>query len=94
MPSPPGLRENYAQVLPKSIIAKAMAYTMTRWEQLSNYLMDGMLEIDHNKIDNAIRPVALHNQGRKNYLFARITRGGTACSNDLLLFCYPDIRDR
>jgi len=61
------LKENYAQVLPKSIIGKAMAYTMTRWEQLSNYLMDGMLEIDNNKIENVIRPVAL---GRKNYLFA------------------------
>ncbi|PZX49810.1 transposase IS66-like protein, partial [Algoriphagus ratkowskyi] len=45
----------------------AMSYTMTRWEQLSNYLMDGMLEIDNNKIENVIRPVAL---GRKNYLFA------------------------
>jgi transposase len=61
------LKENYAQVLPKSIIGKAMAYSMTRWEQLSNYLMDGMLEIDNNKIENVIRPVAL---GRKNYLFA------------------------
>jgi hypothetical protein len=60
------LKENY-QVLPKSIMGKAMAYTMTRWEQLSNYLMDGMLEIDNNKIENVIRPVAL---GRKNYLFA------------------------
>ncbi|MEB2782935.1 IS66 family transposase [Algoriphagus sp. C2-6-M1] len=61
------LKENYAQVLPKSIIGKAMSYTMIRWEQLSNYLMDGMLEIDNNKIENVIRPVAL---GRKNYLFA------------------------
>lgn len=61
------LQENYAQVLPKSIIGKAMAYSMNRWQQLSNYLMDGMLEIDNNKIENIIRPVAL---GRKNYLFA------------------------
>uniref|UniRef100_UPI003F70ADAA IS66 family transposase n=1 Tax=Algoriphagus sp. TaxID=1872435 RepID=UPI003F70ADAA len=61
------LTENYAQVLPKSIVGKAMGYSMTRWEQLSNYLMDGMLEIDNNKIENVIRPVAL---GRKNYLFA------------------------
>ena len=44
-----------------------MAYSMNRWQQLSNYLMDGMLEIDNNKIENIIRPVAL---GRKNYLFA------------------------
>jgi transposase len=61
------LKENYAQVLPKSAIGKAMAYTMTRWEQLSNYLLDGLLEIDNNAVENIIRPVAL---GRKNYLFA------------------------
>lgn len=61
------LKENYVQVLPKSTIGKAMAYTMTRWEELTNYLMDGMLEIDNNAIENKIRPIAL---GRKNYLFA------------------------
>lgn len=61
------LKQNYAQVLPKSSIGMAMAYTMTRWEELTNYLMDGMLEIDNNAIENKIRPIAL---GRKNYLFA------------------------
>ena len=33
----------------------------------SAYLHDGILEIDNNLIENAIRPLAL---GRKNYLFA------------------------
>lgn len=61
------LRENYAQVLPKSAVGKAMAYTMTRWEQLSNYLLDGTLQLDNNEIENKIRVIAL---GRKNYLFA------------------------
>ncbi len=61
------LTENYAQALPKSTIGIAMAYTMTRWKELSNYLLDGVLEIDNNAIENRIRPVAL---GRKNYLFA------------------------
>lgn len=61
------LTENYAQVLPKSTIGIAMAYTMTRWKELSNYLLDGVLEIDNNAIENRIRPVAL---GRKNYMFA------------------------
>lgn len=61
------LKENYAQVLPKSTIGKAMAYTMSRWEELTNYLMDGVLEIDNNAIENKQRSVAL---GRKNYLFA------------------------
>src|SRR5690606_41715710 len=34
---------------------------------LSAYLYDGVLEIDNNLIENAIRKLAL---GRKNYLFA------------------------
>lgn len=53
--------------LPKSQIGKAMRYSVERWEALSVYLYDGILEIDNNLVENAIRPVAL---GRKNYLFA------------------------
>src|SRR5699024_4963857 len=55
------------KILPKSAIGKAFSYTLNRWDTLSNYLKDGMLEIDNNLIENAIRPVAI---GRKNYLFA------------------------
>ena len=38
-----------------------------RWDKLILFASDGMLEIDNNLVENAIRPVAL---GRKNYLFA------------------------
>jgi transposase len=55
------------QVLPKSQIGKAMAYSAKRWDALSGYLHDGLLEIDNNLVENTIRPLAL---GRKNYLFA------------------------
>ena len=55
------------QLLPKSPIGKAFRYTMDRWDQLNAYLYDGVLEIDNNLVENAIRPLAL---GRKNYLFA------------------------
>ena len=61
------LKENYPKMLPSSSIGMAMAYTMKRWEELTNYLKDGMLEIDNNACENKIRPTAL---GRKNYLFA------------------------
>ena len=54
-------------ILPKSLLGKAINYSLSRWEKLSAYLHDGVLEIDNNLIENAIRPVAL---GRKNYLFA------------------------
>lgn len=52
-------------ILPKSPIGKAFRYSMDRWDQLSAYLYDGILEID-NLIENAIRKLVL---GRKNYLF-------------------------
>jgi len=53
--------------LPKSQIGIAMHYAIQRWKALSAYLYDGILEIDNNLVENAIRPVAI---GRKNYLFA------------------------
>jgi len=37
-------------VLPKSQIAKAFAYSQTRWDNLSVYLYDGNLQIDNNLV--------------------------------------------
>lgn len=59
--------EQYSSVTPKSPIGKALDYSMKRWKELTLYITDGRLEIDNNKIENEIRPIAL---GRKNYLFA------------------------
>jgi transposase len=53
--------------LPKSLIGKALAYSVSRWDALCAYLYDGNLFIDNNQIEGKIRPVAV---GRKNYLFA------------------------
>jgi transposase len=61
------MQQQYVQVLPKSAIGKALAYSLQRWDQLSLYITDGRLNIDNNPVENSIRPVAL---GRKNYLFA------------------------
>ncbi len=61
------MKEQYIHTLPKSAIGKALAYSIERWERLSLYAEDGMLNIDNNPVENSIRPVAL---GRKNYLFA------------------------
>lgn len=57
----------YPKVLPKSHIGKAIAYCLPRWEKLSIYTTNAILNIDNNPVENAIRPVAI---GRKNYLFA------------------------
>jgi transposase len=67
------LEEQSDLVLPKSPIGKAIAYTLKRWAKLTVFITDGTLEIDNNRIENAIRPLAL---GRKNYLFAASDEGG------------------
>jgi len=61
------LKTELLQVLPKSAIGGAIAYSLNRWQKLERFLQDGDIEIDNNLVENAIRPVAL---GRKNYLFA------------------------
>lgn len=61
------MKEQYMEVTPKSVIGKACAYSLERWNKLSLYAENGMLNIDNNPVENSIRPVAL---GRKNYLFA------------------------
>jgi transposase len=61
------LKEQYIHAIPKSSIGKALGYSIERWEKLSLYTENGMLNIDNNPVENSIRPVAL---GRKNYLFA------------------------
>ena len=61
------LNKNRSHVMPKSAIGKAIEYTFKLWPRLTGYVNEGHFEIDNNKIENTIRPVAL---GRKNYLFA------------------------
>ncbi|MEO5975751.1 MAG: IS66 family transposase [Chryseolinea sp.] len=59
--------KEYAAVIPKSPIGTALAYSLKRWKELTVFITDGRLEIDNNKIENEIRPIAL---GRKNFMFA------------------------
>ena len=61
------LKNHINQVLPKSAIGEAIAYTLKLWPRLARYTDEGRFQIDNNLIENSIRPVAL---GRKNYLFA------------------------
>jgi transposase len=57
----------------KSDLAKAMRYTLGRWDALTRLLHDGRIEIDNNAAERSIRAIAL---GRKNYLFAGSDAGG------------------
>ena len=57
----------------KSETAAAISYALGRWPALLRYCDDGLLEIDNNAAERALRAVAL---GRKNYLFAGSDSGG------------------
>jgi hypothetical protein len=63
------------KVLPKSLLGKAIHYTLGLWPQLSVYLEDGNTPIDNNRAENAIRPFVI---GRKNFLFSGSPRGAHA----------------
>ena len=69
----PWLDQTYANAPPKSAIGRALAYAISRWTALTRYLEDGMLNIDNNPVENAIRGIAL---GKRNWLFAGSEAGG------------------
>lgn len=59
--------------VPKSPLGQAIHYALGQWQALNRYLDDGILDVDNNKAENLIRPVAL---GRKNWLFCGNDAGG------------------
>jgi hypothetical protein len=56
-----------------SAIAKALDYSLRRWEALTRYLVDGQVPIDNNWPEDQIRPRAI---GSSNWLFAGSLRAG------------------
>jgi transposase len=54
------------RTLPQGLLGQAIDYALKRWEALTRFVDDGVLEIDNNLIENAIRPSAI---GKKNWLF-------------------------
>jgi hypothetical protein len=67
------LQSTLAKTSRKSEIAGAIGYALGRWDALMRYCDDGLIEIDNNAAERALRAVAL---GRKNYLFAGSNAGG------------------
>lgn len=61
------------RVSAKSELARAIGYSLTRWQALTRYRDDGHIEIDNNAAERALRGVAL---GRGNYLFMGSDAGG------------------
>ncbi len=92
----PWLEHELVRVPPRSPLAEAIRYALSRWSALGRFLDDGRVELDTNTVERAIRPIAL---GRKNHLFAGSDGGGdrwaTVCSliataklNDVEPFAY------
>ena len=71
------LDEQQAAVLPKSPIGEAVNYALNNWTALTRYLDDGILDIDNNEAEQALRGIAI---GRKNWLFLGSDRGGRAAA--------------
>jgi transposase len=91
------------RIPPRSGLADAIRYALTRWSALGRFLDDGRIELDTNTVERAIRPIAL---GRKNHLFAGSDGGAarwaivasllaTAKLNDVEPFAYlKDVLER
>lgn len=67
------LLQQRALVPSGSATARAIQYSLGRWDALMRYLDDGRLPPDNNRVENQIRPVAL---GRAHWLFAGSLRAG------------------
>jgi transposase len=67
------LLKTRAKVPDGSGTAKAMDYSLKRWDALARYAGTGHLPIDNNLVENDIRPIAV---GKKNWLFTGSERAG------------------
>lgn len=80
------LQASAQQVLPETLLGKAVHYTLKQWPYLVRYVEDGHFPIDNNRIERDIRPLAT---GRKAWLFADTVNGANASAlmYSLLLTC-------
>lgn len=60
---------------PRSLLGKAINYTLNQWHRLIQYTEDGRVGPDNNVVENAIRPFVV---GRKNWLFNCTPEGANA----------------
>jgi transposase len=61
------------QVLPKSALGQAAAYTLNMWAKLRRCFDHAEVELSNNLVENSMRPVAL---GRKNWLHVGSPQAG------------------
>ena len=66
------LLQQEKEVLPSSLLGRAVAYALNQWDKLPRYLENPYLTPDNNAAENAIRPFVL---GRKNWMFNKSPDG-------------------
>ena len=67
------LREKRALLSAKSETAKAISYSLTRWEAFTRFLDDGRICMTNNAAERALRSIAI---GRRNWTFCGSDAGG------------------
>lgn len=72
------LDEWIGRVPARGATGSGLGYLRSEWEALQVFLRDERVPIDNNRVENAIRPLAL---GRKNWLFAATSSGADASAN-------------
>jgi len=63
--------------LPKSLLGKAVHYSLSQRGYLENVYLDGRLEISNNRAERSIKPFV---QGRKQWLFSNTPNGAESSS--------------
>lgn len=66
------------QVLPQSLLGKAVHYALGQWPKLTVFLNHGEVPLDNNRLENCIRPFVI---GRKGWLFSDTVPGARASAN-------------
>jgi len=67
------LRQQYDRLSPANQVAKAIAYSLNRWDGLARFLDDGRLCMTNNAAERGLRGIAV---GRRNWTFAGSDAGG------------------
>jgi hypothetical protein len=67
------LEASLTRISGRSDMARAIRYSLKRWDELTLVLRDGRACIDNSAAEGAMRPIAL---GRRNWTFAGSDAGG------------------
>ncbi len=66
------LEDTLPKVPPQFLLGKALNYMANQWSLIAEYVNNGIVPMDNNLVENAIRPFAI---GRKNFSFSVTPQG-------------------